>query len=142
MQTSNAKTKEKERSKACKRMTFATKTNEKCFLQNKIKLTMLLAATGAYIFFLVKCVLISIQSLFILKTTLKINFIELPQKLKKIFCFSDKDPGLIRLWALTEILKKVKKVKPGLDPKSIRIKTRSSFRGLSHYSGQDCESLL
>ena len=50
----------------------------------------------------------------------------------------DKDPGLIEnrknavffkisligSWALTQILKKVKKAKPGLDPKLLRIKPR------------------
>ena len=46
MQTSNAKTKEKERNKTCKQIPFATKTNKRIFLQNKIKLTMLLAATS------------------------------------------------------------------------------------------------
>ena len=48
------------------------------------------------IFFLVKCVLISFQSLFILKTTLKINFTELQQKLKFFFLFFELRPGIYR----------------------------------------------
>ena len=91
----------------------------------------------------------------------------MPQKFKKIFCISDKDPGFIEhrknavffkislngLLPLTQVLKKVKKAKPGLDPKSLRSYWQyftvhainyeiSNFKSASHHQHEVAMFLL